>query len=96
MRGVSDMKKVVGALKLVRFYLIGYVIFTTIISLIEVFFLWKLSGGVFNLSSIITRNICNNWITYTIVFLVILAFNFLYNYVSVKRLNDRLKKMKKG
>ena len=90
------MKKIVGALKVLVFYLIGYVIFTTIISLIEVIFLWKLSGGVFNATSIFTRSISSNWSIYTIVFIAILIFNFLYNYVSVKRLNDKLKKMRKG
>ena len=90
------MKKLIGALKVVGFYLIGYMIFTTIISLIEVVFLWKLSGGMFNATSIFTRSISNNWLIYTIVFVVILILNILYNYVSVKRLNYKLGKIKKG
>ena len=90
------MKKFVGVLKIFLFYLIGYVIFTTIIFLIEVLFLWKLSGSVFNIHSILIRSYCGNWLSYSIVFVVILLFNILYNYISVRRLNEKLNKIKKG
>ena len=96
MKGVSDMKKIVGVLKILLLYLIGYIIFTSIIFLIEVLFLWKLSGGVFNVYSIFTRSINNHLLTYSIVFLVIFVANIIYNYVSVRRLNGKLNKMKKG
>ena len=90
------MKKFVGVLKILLFYLIGYVIFTTIIFLIEVLFLWKLSGSVFNIHSILTRSFCGNWLSYSIIFVVILILNVLYNYISVRRLNEKLNKIKKG
>ena len=40
------MKKFVVVLKLIFYYLLGYVVFTNIISLVECFFLVKLSDGV--------------------------------------------------
>ena len=90
------MKKFVGVFKILLFYMIGYIIFTTITFLIEVFFLWKLSGSVFNIHSILTRNFCGNWLSYSIIFVVILVLNVLYNYISVRRLNEKLNRIKKG
>ena len=78
MKGVSNMKKIIGILKILLLYLIGYIIFTSIIFLIEVLFLWRLSGGVFNVASIFTRSISNHLLTYSIVFCVILTLNTLY------------------
>jgi len=90
------MKKFVGILKILLLYLIGYAIFTFIIFLVEVLFLWRLSGSVFNVESIFFKSISEHLYTYSIVFFVILLANIIYNYVSVKRLNEKLKKIKKG
>ena len=96
MKGVFDVKKIAYILKLALLYLIGYMIYTTIIFLVEVLFLWRLSGGVFHITSIWMRCIRGNFLSYSIVFVAILLLNVLYNYVSVIHLNQKLEKMRKG
>ena len=90
------MKKFVVVLKLIFYYLLGYVVFTNIISLVECFFLVKLSDGVVKYVDLFIKSVRSNLLSYSVVFLMILILNVLYNYVIIKKLNSKLSKIKKG
>lgn len=90
------MKRFVGILKLIFCYLLGYVVFATILSLVECFFLIKLSDDVVKYVDLFIKSVRSNLGIYSIVFLMILILNVLYNYIIMKKLNSKLSKMKKG
>ena len=96
MKGVSDMKNLINILKLVLYYILGYLVFTFIIFLVEVILLNILSSGVNNFGELYLKSINGNLLAYTITYLVIFIFNLLYNFISIKRLNAKLNKIKKG
>lgn len=92
------MKRFVGILKLMFYYLLGYVVFTTIISLVECLFLLKLGGDgvVIKYVDLFIKSARSNLASYSIVFLMIVILNVLYNYIIIKKLNKNLSKIKKG
>lgn len=90
------MKSFVGILKLIFCYLLEYVVFATIISLVECFFLVKLSESVVKYADLFIKSVRSNLVSYSVVFLMILILNVLYNYIIIKKLNSKLNKMKKG
>lgn len=90
------MKRFVGILKLIFCYLLGYVVFATIISLVECFLLLKLSDGVVKYVDLFIKSARSNLVSYSVVFLMIFILNVLYNYIIIKKLNGKLSKMKKG
>jgi len=96
MKGVSDMKNLVNILKLVLFYILGYLVFTFIIFLVEVILLNILSSGVSDIGELYLKSIKGNVLAYTITYLVIFILNLLYNFISIKILNAKLNKIKKG
>ncbi len=90
------MKNLVNILKLVLFYILGYLVFTFIIFLVEVILLNILSSGVSNIGELYLKSIKGNVLAYTITYLVIFILNLLYNFISIKILNAKLNKIKKG
>ena len=89
MKGVSDMKNLINILKLVLYYILGYLVFTFIIFLVELILLNILSSGVNNFGELYLKSINGNLLAYTITYLVIFIFNLLYNFISIKRLNAK-------
>ena len=85
------MKRFVGILKLIFYYLLGYVVFTTIISLIECIFLVKLSDGVVKYVDLLIKSARSNLVSYSVVFLMIFILNVLYNYITIKNESRRAK-----
>lgn len=90
------MKGFVSILKLIFYYLLGYVVYVTIISLVECFFLVKLSDDVVKYVDLFIKSAKSDLGSYSVVFLMIFILNVLYNYIVIKKLNSKLGKMKKG
>lgn len=90
------MKNLINILKLLLYFVLGYLLFTFIMFLVEVMMLNILSSGVRNIAGLYLKSIKGNLLIYTITFLVIFILNLIYNFISIKRLNEKLNKIKKG
>lgn len=89
------MKRLVEFLKLLLYFVVGFLIFSGIVSLIEFVLLSILSNMEPNYIEILIKNARESFKTYVVVYLVIFALNLVYNIISVKLLNDKLNKVKK-
>lgn len=89
------MKRLVEFLKLLLYFVVGFLIFSGIVSLIEFVLLSILSNMEPNYIEILIKNARESFKTYVVVYLVIFALNIVYNIISVKLLNDKLNKVKK-
>ena len=90
------MKNLINILKLLIYFVLGYLLFTFIMFLVEVMMLNILSSGVRNIAGLYLKSIKGNLLIYTITFLVIFILNLICNFISIKRLNAKLNKIKKG
>lgn len=90
------MKNLINILKLLLYFVLGYLLFTFIMFLVEVILLNILSSGVSDITGLYLKSIKGNVLIYTITYLMIFILNLLYNFISIKRLNAKLNKIKKG
>ena len=90
------MKNLINIFKLLLYFVLGYLLFTFIIFLVEILLLNILSSGATDIASIYLKSVKGNLLIYTVTYLVIFIFNLLYNFISIKRLNAKLNKIKKG
>lgn len=96
MKGVSNMRKIINILKLVLYFVLGYFLFSLMISLVEFVLLNILSDEVTNFMKLFLKSLKGNLKIYTITYLSIFILNILYNFISIKKLNAKLDKIKKG
>ena len=90
------MKKFINILKLLLYFVLGYLVFTFIMFLVEVILLTILSSGVSDIVGIYLKSVNGNLLIYTVTYLMIFLLNLLYNFISIKRLNAKLNRIKKG
>ena len=90
------MKNLINILKLLLYFVLGYLLFTFIMFLVEVILLNILSSVVSDITGLYLKSIKGNILIYTITYLMIFILNLLYNFISIKRLNAKLNKIKKG
>lgn len=90
------MKNLINILKLILYFVLGYLVFTFVMFWVEVIFLNILSSGVNNIVELYLKSIKENLSIYTVTYLMIFILNLLYNFISIKRLNAKLNKIKKG
>ena len=96
MKGAYKMKKVSNIIRLLLYFVLGYLLFTLLISftqyLLSVFF----SNAKYYFGELLKWNFKDYIGIYTILYLFIYVVNYMYITISVKRLNYKLKKIKKG
>lgn len=90
------MKNLINILKFLLYFALGYLLFTFIMFLVEVILLNILSSGVSDIVEVYLKSVKGNLLIYTITYLMIFILNLLYNIISIKRLNAKLNKIKKG
>lgn len=89
------MKKKFVLLQLLISFTLGYLIFTFIVSGVEVIFLSMVGDVTNEVGKIIIRNFKSILVTYIITYLAIFLINLLINYISIKILNKKLEKIKR-
>ena len=89
------MKRFINILKLILYFGLGYILFAVIISLIEFVFLNILSEEACHFGKLFLKSFKGNLSSYTITYLVIFILNLLYNLISIKILNAKLKNSRK-
>lgn len=92
------MEKIKLVFRNIIFYIIGYIVFY-LICILTAIVVMKLTGAK-NIYEL-TIEMCNNYffiitIIYTILFVMSLLIIRLYDLVSIKKLNKKLKKLRRG
>lgn len=88
------MKRIILFLTLCFYYLLGNIIFNIIFSITEVIIVNNL-GMKINFFDICTNNFLNSLSIYTILYIGIIIGVYLYNWISVKKLNEKLEILKR-
>lgn len=89
------MKKLNTIFKLLLSFIIGYLLFTLIISFIDVVLLLKLSDETIHFSKLFLDALHQNISTYALIYLLIFLFNLIYSLISIKILNKNLSIIKR-
>ena len=92
------MEKIKLVFRNIIFYIIGYIVFY-LICILTAIVVMKLTGAK-NIYEL-TIEMCNNYffiitIIYTILFVMSLLIIRLYDLISIKKLNKKLKKLRRG
>lgn len=88
------MKIVKGMIFYTSYYIVGYIIFNILFSLTQMIIVYNL-GMKENFMKIILNSFKSNLIVYTSLFIIVLLINLAYNIILTKKLNERLKNIKK-
>jgi len=80
-------------IKLILYFIIGYMVFNIVFSITQVLIL-NILGANGNVLEILIENFYINVIIYTIIYIVIILLNFTYNKIIAKKLNEKLQKLK--
>ena len=89
------MEKVKNSLKVLLTFIFGYLLFSTIVAMVEIVFLFMLSNSAPDVAQIMVRSLKENITEYTITYLGIFVMNIILNYISIKKLNKKLNKTKR-
>lgn len=92
------MEKIKLVFRNIIFYIIGYIVFY-LICILTAIVVMKLTGAK-NIYEL-TIEMCNNYFfiitrIYTILFILSILVIHIYDLISIKRLNEKLKKIRKG
>ena len=92
------MEKIKLVFRNVIFYIIGYIAFY-LICILTAIIVMKLTGAK-NIYEL-TIEMCNNYfliitIIYTILFILVILLIHIYDLISIKKLNTKLKKIRRG
>lgn len=93
------MKKLAFIFKIIIYYLIGLILFIVISTLTQMilFTIWGIES---NLVTLLFNNLKYNFvmelIIYTILFAILALVLRIYDIVSTKKLNEKLKKIRRG
>lgn len=88
------MNKFKHILKIVLLFILGNIIFNCTISITELIVLNKISNVKIEFCNLYIENITKYAIIYIIIFLVINFLDRTYKKISIKKLNDKLYKMR--
>ena len=88
------MKIVKGMIFYTSYYIVGYIIFNILFSLTQIIIVYNL-GMKESFMKIILNSFKSNLIVYTFLFIIVLLINLAYNIILTKKLNERLKNIKK-
>lgn len=89
------MKRLLFLLRLCLYFLIGNIIFNVICTITEIIVVNNLGMSV-EFVDIYIKNFIDNLFLYTIIYFAILILIYVYNTFSVKKLNKKLNKIRKG
>ena len=89
------MQKIKNILKMILYFILGFLVFSGIVALVEFIFLNILSDMVPNYIDLFVRDVHKSLKVYCIVSLVVFVLNVLYNLISIKILNDKLNRVKR-
>lgn len=89
------MQKIKNILKMILYFILGFLVFSGIAALVEFIFLNILSDMVPNYIDLFVRDVPKSLKVYCIVSLVVFVLNVLYNLISIKILNDKLNRVKR-
>ena len=92
------MEKIKLVFRNIIFYIIGYIVFY-LIGILTAIVVMKLTGAK-NIYEL-TIEMCNNYffiiaIIYTILFILVILLIHIYDLISIKKLNTKLKKLRRG
>ena len=92
------MEKIKLVFRNIIFYIIGYTVFY-LICILTAIVVMKLTGAK-NIYEL-TIEMCNNYffiitIIYTILFVLLILLMHIYDLISIKKLNTKLKKIRRG
>lgn len=88
------MKKLVSLIELILYYIIGFLIFALVVSIVEFVFVLCLSNGAESLFELVVLNFKKCIRVYTIIFTIMYILNLIYSFISIKMLNQKLKQIK--
>ena len=88
------MKIVKSIIFYTSYYIVGYIIFNLLFSLTQMTIVYNL-GMKESFMKIILNSFKSNLIVYTSLFIIVLLINLAYNIILTKKLNERLKNIKK-
>ena len=90
------MKAMNILLRIVLYYVLGYLLFNCIFALTQFFTLTILRYSSSNIIEIFTNNLILNLIIYTVIYILIVISNFIYKVKVTNKLNIKLKKIREG
>ncbi len=88
------MKKRSDVIEVILYYLIGFLIFFMIVSLVEYIFILHLSDSPESLIELVNINYKKCFKIYTFVFICMYVLNLIYGLIIVRVLNKKLKKIR--
>lgn len=95
MKGVYKiMKKIKEVMKIILYFFIGNILFNLICSITQIVILNRLKIET-NFYETYIETCSETTIFYTVVFILMLTSIYIHDYISVKRLNKRIKQIKK-
>lgn len=89
------MKRVLGFLKYILYFIIGNVIFNLTFSVTKTIVINEL-GANEKFTELFIFSFKETNVIYSVVFLLILILNYIYNIYITKNLNEKLKNIRKG
>lgn len=89
------MKKLKCFIKILVYYIFGNVIFNLIFSITQIILINLLNGNE-NFINIFKDSLIHNLGIYTTLFILIYIIIIIYNMMLMKKLNEKLKKIKSG
>ena len=90
------MKSMKILLRIVLYYVLGYLLFNCIFVLTQFFTLIILRYSSVNIIEIFINNLFLNLIIYTGIYILIVILNFIYKVRLTNKLNIKLKKIREG
>lgn len=88
------MKKIKEVMKIILYFFIGNILFNLICSITQIVILNRLKIET-NFYETYIETCSETTIFYTVVFILMLTSIYIHDYISVKRLNKRIKQIKK-
>lgn len=89
------MRKVLGFLKYVLYFILGNIIFNLIFSATKTIVINEL-GANEKFTELFIFSFKETAVIYSVVFLLILILSYIYNIYITKNLNEKLKNIRKG
>lgn len=90
------MKKIKNLFEILLYYIIGFFVFSIIVSIVEYIFVLCLSDSPESVLELLSINFKKCSKIYTLIFICMYVLNLIYGFVSVKLLNENLKQIKRG
>lgn len=90
------MRRLTDLFEILLYYIVGFLIFSIIVSMVEYIFVLCLSDSTESLLELFNINLKKCIKVYTIIFVFMYLLNLIYGFISVKLLNEKLKQIKWG